>query len=198
MENVRARPLLHLCTLLGVLCCLIFAAWGWHNGILTSREALSALIRSSGPWGPLVFLIVQTVQVVIPILPGGVSCLIGVLLFGPYWGFLYNYLGSCLGSLAAFGIAKLYGRPVLERLFPQTTLEKYDRWTKQSGRFDRWFALAILFPVAPDDFLCYLAGTTKLSWRRFTMIIWLCKPFSIALYSLLLAFGWDCLLQWLL
>ena len=38
--------------------------------------------------------------------------------------------------------------------------------------------------MAPDDYLCFLAGTTKISWRLYTAIILLCKPFSIALYSL--------------
>ena len=35
-----------------------------------------------------------------------------------------------------------------------------------------------------DDFLCYLAGTTKMTWKQFTAVIVLGKPFSIALYSL--------------
>lgn len=46
------------------------------------------------------------------------------------------------------------------------------------------FAAAIFFPVAPDDFLCYLAGTTPMRLGRFTSIILLGKPASIALYSL--------------
>jgi len=44
--------------------------------------------------------------------------------------------------------------------------------------------LAIFFPVAPDDFLCWLAGTTKMTLGRFSAIILLGKPASIALYSL--------------
>jgi len=38
--------------------------------------------------------------------------------------------------------------------------------------------------VAPDDFLCYLAGTTNMTWKQFVTVIFLGKPFSIALYSL--------------
>ena len=44
--------------------------------------------------------------------------------------------------------------------------------------------LLIFIPVAPDDYLCFLAGTTEISWRLYTAIILLCKPFAIALYSL--------------
>lgn len=46
------------------------------------------------------------------------------------------------------------------------------------------FAAAIFFPIAPDDLLCYLAGTTAMTWRQFLCVIVLGKPFSIALYSL--------------
>lgn len=196
MRSFHTKLLLRGVSVLGIGCCIALGLWAWHTGILTSQEAMAALIRGYGPWGPVLFLLIQIIQVVIPILPGGVSCLIGVLLFGPWWGFFYNYLGSCIGSLAAFGIAKLYGRPVLTRLFSADTIEKYDRWTRPGSHFDRLFALAIFFPVAPDDFLCYLAGTTKLSWRRFSAIIWLCKPFSIALYSLFLVLGWNHLIHW--
>ena len=135
-----------------------------------------------GAFGAVVFILFQAVQVVVPILPGGLGCLAGVLLFGPWLGFVYNYVGICLGSIAAFLLAKLYGRPILSVLFRQETIAKYEGWTNR--HFARWFALAIFFPVAPDDFLCWLAGTTKMTLGRFSAIILLGKPASIALYSL--------------
>ena len=44
--------------------------------------------------GGLVFVFIQIEQVVIPIIPGGISCLAGVVLFGAGMGFLYNYVGD--------------------------------------------------------------------------------------------------------
>ncbi|MEG1918526.1 MAG: VTT domain-containing protein, partial [Oscillospiraceae bacterium] len=153
---------------------------------------LQAYIAGFGAIGALVFVLFQATQVVIPILPGGLGCLGGVVLFGPWLGFVYNYIGICLGSVVAFCIAKNCGRPVLYTLFNEKVIDKYDAWT--SRRFDRWFALAIFLPVAPDDFLCYLAGTTPMSLRKFTAIILLGKPAAIALYSL----GLHMLLQQIL
>ena len=63
-------------------------------------------------------------------------------------------------------------------------IEKYDRWMGSGSRFAKWFAFLILIPVAPDDYLCFLAGTTRIGWRLYAAIILLCKPASIALYSL--------------
>ena len=177
----------------GFALCLLVALWGWQTGVLTSQERLQALVASCGMAGALLFTAFQAVQVVVPILPGGLGCLAGVLLFGPVWGFVYNYIGICIGSLLAFAVARNCGKPLLGLLFSEKTIQRYSHWTEEKGRFARLFALAIFLPVAPDDFLCYLAGTTEMSWGRYTAIILLCKPFAIALYSLGLTLVWNAL-----
>ena len=173
---------INFCTLLGVVCCVLFVGYGLQQQLFTSQEALRSFVEGCGPLGPAMFILFQAVQVVVPILPGGLGCLAGVLLFGPWMGFFYNYVGICLGSLAAFLLAKCYGRPILDMMFRQETIQKYEGWTNR--HFARWFAAAIFFPVAPDDFLCWLAGTTRMGLGQFSAIILLGKPASIALYSL--------------
>ena len=46
------------------------------------------------------------------------------------------------------------------------------------------YALLIFLPVAPDDFLCYLAGVSRMRLTRFTTIILLGKPAAILMYSM--------------
>ncbi len=179
-----ARNPMQAVSALGFAFCLAAGVWMWRAGLLSSREALQAFLAPVGPWAAALFVAFQAVQVVVPVLPGGLGCLAGVVLFGPWHGFAYNYLGICLGSLAAFGIARCCGRPLLYRMFPRALVEKYDRWAAEHDRFARWFAFLIFIPVAPDDYLCFLAGTTAMRWQVYTAIILLCKPFSIALYSL--------------
>ena len=131
----------------------------------------------------------QTGAIVVRVLKGD--------LFGPVMGFVYNYVGICIGSLLAFAVARNCGRPLLSLLFSEKLIAKYSDWTERNDRFARLFALAIFFPVAPDDFLCYLAGTTSMTWRRFTTIILLGKPLSIALYSLGLTVLFQQITGWL-
>ncbi len=176
--------LFNLLSIAGLVVCAILAIWAYKSGILNSVDTLQAFIRKFSYTGIFVFVLIQIVQVVIPILPGGISCLGGVIFFGPWFGFIYNYIGICIGSIAAFGISKTIGRPVLYKMFSEKMIQKYDSWTQKDSKFLKLFALAIFFPVAPDDFLCYLAGTTKMTWKQFTAVIVLGKPFSIALYSL--------------
>lgn len=175
---------MQLVSVLGFVLCCVAGVWMWRAGLLSSRAALQEFLAPFGPWAAALFVAFQAVQVVVPVLPGGLGCLAGVVLFGPFWGFLYNYMGICLGSFAAFGIARSCGRPLLYKMFPAALVEKYDRWSTVHDRFARWFALLIFLPVAPDDYLCFLAGTTTMRWRTYIAIILLCKPFAIALYSL--------------
>ena len=189
------KRVLQIVSATGFLICVAVAVWGWQAGVLTSQEKLQELVGKWGPAGALLFMAFQAVQVVVPVLPGGLGCLAGVLLFGPVWGFAYNYVGICLGSLMAFAVARNCGKPLLSLLFSEKTIQKYSHWAEERNRFARLFALAIFLPVAPDDFLCYLAGTTDMTWRRYTAIILLGKPFAIALYSLGLTAVWQMIVR---
>ena len=62
-------------------------------------------------------------------------------------------------------------------------------------KFHKWFAVCIFLPFAPDDLLCYLAGLTRMSYRKFMLIILLGKPFGVTMYSLALYYGFNSLLR---
>lgn len=157
------------------------------DGYLAQNESLANIIKSMGVWGPILFVLIQILQVAIPVLPGGVTTVAGVAIFGPFWGFVWNYVGICIGSLIGFALAKTYGKTILRMLFSPKTIETYEKKTGSDSNFAKYFAWAIFLPVAPDDFLCYLAGTTSMSYKTFIKIILLAKPASILAYSLGLA-----------
>ena len=161
-KNTWQRAI-NIASWVSLILCGILAVLGYQSGIFQSVETMQQFVNRFGMIGALIFVLIQIVQVVFPIIPGGISCLAGVLLFG---------------------IARSLGRPVLYKMFSEKMIEKYLTWTEQKGRFLKLFALAIFLPVAPDDFLCYLAGTTNMTWKQFVAVIFLGKPFSIALYSL--------------
>ena len=196
MTQPIEKTVLRVVSLAGLAICVILALWGWKTGILTSQERMEALVAGCGAAGALIFTVFQAVQVVVPILPGGLGCLVGVLMFGPVWGFVYNYVGICIGSCINFSLAKQYGRPFVERSVSEKMWGKYIKWL-DSPKFDLYFALAIFFPVAPDDFLCLLAGLTPMKFRRFVTIILLGKPLSLLAYSWGLATALSWLAQFL-
>ncbi len=151
--------------------------------IFASPEALQQYLIQFGMMAPLIFMVIQITQVVFPIIPGGLTCVAGVLCFGPVWGFVYNYVSIGVGSCINFLLIRKFGKPLLIRLSSPRLYQKYVGWLDKGERFDRMFAIAIFLPVAPDDFLCMLAGLTKMTFKKFVMIIAVCKPCSIFLYS---------------
>lgn len=184
MDQNRLKKLMNAASMALFVLCVALGIWLWRKGVFQSKEALQDFLTNYGGSASTLFLVLQAVQVVIPILPGGVSCLAGVLLFGPWLGFVLNYVGIALGSFVAFAMARNWGKPLLDKLFSKKLHAKYERWTHESRRFDRLFALAIFLPGLPDDFLCFLAGTTGMSWKKFALITVTCRPLMIFAYSL--------------
>jgi uncharacterized membrane protein YdjX (TVP38/TMEM64 family) len=182
-KKITLKTVFNMISLLGLLLIVILAIYGWNNGLFTSLELLKRFVQKTGIWGPVAFVILQIVQVIIPIIPGGISLLAGVFIFGPVEGFVYNYIGIAVGSVIAFLLARGLGLIFLQSVSPQKIYDKFIGWLDKKNHFDICFAIAILLPVAPDDFLCMLAGLTKMKLEKFIAIIFLCKPLSIAAYS---------------
>ena len=109
MSRGVEKTALQAASLFGLILCVLTGIWAWQAGLLTSQERLQAFVASCGAAGGLLFVAFQMVQVVVPVLPGGLGCLVGVVLFGPVMGFVYNYVGICIGSLLAFAVTGLHG-----------------------------------------------------------------------------------------
>jgi uncharacterized membrane protein YdjX (TVP38/TMEM64 family) len=133
---------------------------------------------------PLVLMVFQALQVVLPILPGAVGYAAGTVAFGVFKGFLCNYIGISIGSIVAFLLARRYGTGLVKAMFSQ---EVYDKWSRRIGtRSYGWFLLAVIvLPIFPDDFFCFFSGLMNMSFRKFTLIIILGKPWCILAYSIL-------------
>lgn len=97
-----SRKLINIMTVVcGII--IIFLVIYWYRlGIFTSQTKMKAYLANKKVIGPVIFVLIQIVQVVIPIIPGGVSLLAGVVFFGPIAGFIYNYVGICIGSIIDF------------------------------------------------------------------------------------------------
>lgn len=157
--------------------------WGRHTGVLDSLESLQAYIDSLGFWGPIGFMAASFASVMFPIIPAGLLVIAAPILFGPVEGSIYNWISVCAGSIANFWIARQVGMPLIEAMFSESTVEKYLGWTRKKG-FTTAFATVIVLPLAPDDLLCYLAGTTKMKFSTYAAIILLGKIPTLLAYGL--------------
>ena len=186
MQKVFSKNVINTLTIVIITVMVAAAILGWYMGWFSDLNAMREFVWKAGPLGPGVFVIIQIMQVVLPFIPGGVTLMTGVLVFGPLWGFVLNYVGVCIGSGINFYLARQYGKRLVTQLVDEQTYNKYIGKIENSKGFERFFALSILLPFFPDDTLCLLAGLTNMTPKKFSAIIFLTKPPSIAVYSLVL------------
>lgn len=189
MSIATSRRIINTISIIGLGLSIALTIYFINLGVFKDINALRGLVGNSVILGPIVFILLQILQVVIPIIPGGVSSAAGVLIFGPYLGFVYNYVGISSGSVIIFLLGRRYGKPFILSMISDKTYDKYIGWLDNQSRFEKLFALAIFLPVAPDDALCLMAGLTNMTVKKFTLIILLAKPASIFLYSMALIYG---------
>ena len=189
MNIAASRKLINFISIIGLGLSIALTIYFINLGVFKDLNALRGLVGDSIILGPVIFIFIQILQVVIPIIPGGISTAAVVLIFGPYAGFIYNYVGICIGSIIIFLLGRRYGKPFILSMISDKTYNKYIGWLDNQNRFEKLFALAIFLPVAPDDALCLMAGLTNISMKRYTLIILIAKPLSIFLYSMALIYG---------
>ena len=157
--------------------------WALRRGVLSSQDAFVNFIQSTGSFAPIAFLIIETITVVILILPCAIGYPVSTMAFGPFWGFILNAAATIAGSLIIFGIVRKWGRPIAEAAVKRKNFEKYEKFTNSVSLFEKILAGILLVPFLPDNVLCYIAGLTKMKFKRFAIIVILFKPWKILFYT---------------
>lgn len=132
-----------------------------HEGI----EDLRLWIRSQGSFAPLLYLFLYIAST-ITFLPGTLITLLGGLLFGIWWGTLLVIIGSNLGALGAFLIARTLGRGSMEALL-SNRIAKFDEGIGKRGFYVVFWLR--LIPVFPYNALNYALGLTKVTTRDYVV-----------------------------
>lgn len=169
------------------ICILLVCAKLLFQHRFDSVESLQEYMKRFGVAAPLMLTAFQTLQVVVPVLPGYLGCAAGAVAFGTVTGFWCNYIGISLGSILAYFVARKYGIKIVLAMFPQKQYEKWSARIEKSRSYDWFLFAAMVLPLFPDDFLCYFSGLMKMDARKFIWIIILGKPWCILAYSI--AFG---------
>ena len=156
------------------ICLLLYyyqEAYLWFRDMVrffSSRNRVSALVASFGPCGPLVFIGLQTLQVLFAPIPGELTGFIGGYLFGIGLGFAYSTIGLTCGSLFTFLIARYLGMPFVRRFVGQELMGKFDYLMEHQGAFFSF--IFFLIPGLPKDYFCYLLGLSPMHVLTFFII----------------------------
>ena len=168
---------------------LLLAGGGWFlysSGFFQAVRSLDALrdyIDRSAPYSHLLFFLVQFLSVVLAPIPSNIVAAAGGVLFGTWPAFLLTFGAVLTGSMLVFTLARILGRDFADRLVSRKLSEKYQELLRAKAPV--FLTLAFLFPFFPDDMLCILAGLTDISFRRFTIIVLLARPWGLLFASAL-------------
>ncbi|MBV0926276.1 TVP38/TMEM64 family protein [Halomicroarcula limicola] len=132
-------------------------------------QALREWISQFGVFAPLVFVLLQALQVIVAPIPGQILALVAGYLFGPVAGTVYSLAGVLLGSAVAFSLAKRFGRPLVERLLHEDVMTRFDGFVDRVGI--PGLLAFVLIPGLPDDAICFLSGLTTWRLRTFLAVI---------------------------
>lgn len=189
MNYTVAKKLVNVLSFVGIGLSVLVVIYFYHLGVFRDQTALTHLVENRVILGPLIFVLIQIIQVVIPIIPGGISTAVGVLVFGPVYGFIYNYVGIVIGSVILFYLGRRFGKDFIQLFVKERTYNKYVGWLDKGKKWDIFFFTMMVCPIAPDDALVLMASLTKMSQRSFLFSIFVGKPLPIFLYSYALVYG---------
>ena len=167
---VSARARRHaLAALVGYALLAAFVTFGLPRLYpqLTDPVAVRLAIRATGALAPVVFVVVQALQVLLAPVPGQVLGFVAGYLFGAVFGTLLSVLGATLGGYVAFRLSRRYGRPIAERLVEDEAIELFDSFSADHG--DIALFVVFLVPGLPDDAICFLAGISDIDTRSFLL-----------------------------
>ena len=115
-----------------------------------NAETLGKFLDSAGVWAPIVFILVYSAGVCF-FIPGTLLTGLGAAIFGPYYGFLYVWVGAMAGASAAFFIGRTLGRDFASSLIGNR-IQKYDDAIEQNGFATTLYLRLVYFPFTPMNF----------------------------------------------
>ena len=134
-----------------------------------SPKTLKEYVLGFGVWAPVAFLLAQAAQVIVAPIPGGVTTAVGPLLFGPWAGTALILAGGMVGSVVLFALVRRWGPPLAVGLVGRKNFERF------SGAFGdekgAMLFVVMLVPFVPDDVAVAAAALSRVSFRRFVVLV---------------------------
>ncbi len=128
--------------------------------LLSSEEGQAVIVekmQSFGILAPLLFVLLQVIQVVIAVIPGGPIPIIGGILFGEWGALALCLTGFFLGTVLVYYLVQWIGRPLVDKFVSEKHFEKF-HFLLKGKRLELLIFVVFLLPGLPKDVLTYLVS----------------------------------------
>jgi uncharacterized membrane protein YdjX (TVP38/TMEM64 family) len=133
--------------------------------ISQNPSELAAYLRSFGALGPLISTALMILATVIPPLPAIVITFANGMIWGWFWGAVLTEFSALACAALGFGIARRFGRPLVQKMLGKGNLEIADAFFERYG--GRTVLIARLLPFISYDLISYGAGLTDMRFRDY-------------------------------
>lgn len=147
---------------------IIFLSVILQASVIAQRDKLQIWLTSLGPLFILIYIILQTITIVIAPIGGAFVWLPMMAIMGPAKGLILSWLVATPAYFINFFLAKKYGRGIVKNLVGEKALSKIDRFVEDMGG-TTLFILKI-FQGGYFDYISYAAGLTKISFKTFFLV----------------------------
>ncbi|MFC4322305.1 TVP38/TMEM64 family protein [Litchfieldia salsa] len=150
-------------------------------------ENILELLGQYRSFGPLPGILLPMLEAFLPILPLVVFVMANAAAFGLWLGFIYSWIGTCVGALLVFFLVRKYGQ---KRFFSFVSrhkkVKKLLEWIERHG-FGPLF-LILCFPFTPSSVINVVAGLSKIKTSQFVLAVLCGKLVMVFMVSFI---GYD-------
>ena len=132
------------------------------------KHFLKRTLREWGVLAPVLFIVLQALQVVVSPIPGEATGFLGGFLFGEWLGFIYSSIGLTAGSVMAFAVGRWLGAHFVRNLVSKETWSKLGFIVEAEGAILCF--IVYLIPGLPKDIVCYLFGISPMPVWVFALV----------------------------
>ncbi|MEH7116404.1 TVP38/TMEM64 family protein [Neobacillus vireti] len=150
-------------------------------------QHIMSLIQEYRALGPIPGILLIIVEAFLPFLPLFVFVMANANAFGLWLGFLYSWMGACLGAFIVFFLIRRFGqKKLLSFLSNHPKVRKLMEWVERHG-FGPLFLL-ICFPFTPSALVNIVAGLSRVSFAQYLLAVCIGKMVMIFTISFI---GYD-------
>lgn len=153
-----------LSALLIVALVVLASSAGVHEAFMNAFAASDRLIAQHAVVGAIVFVLLAALSAMMAFFSSAVLVPPAVHAWGPVFTALLLWLGWILGGVLAYTLARLLGRPVVERLASAKSLAQLDRRLTERTPFGVVLLIQLAFP---SEIPGYLLGLVRYPLRRY-------------------------------
>ena len=148
--SAKSKPVIKLVILVVFIVGAILLVRFTPVKLYLTPEAMGSFLDQAGFWAPGIFVFIYAAGVCL-FVPGTILTGLGAAIFGPYWGFLWVWIGAMLGAAAAFFFGRTLGREFAASLIGDK-LKKYDDGIERNGFATLLYLRLVYFPFTPMNF----------------------------------------------